>query len=442
MAGKFSRRSFLKGAGLAGAGILGGPLLKGLTRGPGVALAAAQPIKFGGVYSLSGVVAAWGKAARQGAMMATMEINQTGGILKRPVDLRLEDDACNPEMGVRKTRRLVLDWGADFLHGFNHSGVALAAIPTLMELKRMLLIPCAAATQITTEAYNKYVFRPHANCYQSGAAAAVIAAKMPYKKWTVIGPDYSYGWDSWGAFIGNLAKKRPDVEVMKVQAWSKFAAGDYTSYILKILEAKPDAVYSSLWGGDFITFVKQAKRYGFFEKTGTLMTEAGLALDAFYALAIKGGTESEVPEGLWTAAHGYWFDHPGTKQNKQWVDKFVHIYGEYPHIVAHDAYGIMYLYKKAIEKAGSTDTEAVIQAMETMEFDTPGYKRKFRKEDHSAYTEVPYGKTKKDKEMSGIAMNLVEILDAPAKDIIEPIEDVLERRAKKTPAPWMKYVVK
>jgi branched-chain amino acid transport system substrate-binding protein len=59
------------------------------------------------------------------------------------------------------------------------------------------------------------------------------------------------------------------------------------------------------------------------------------------------------------------------------------MYGEYPHNVAHDAYGVMYLYKKAIEKAKTIETDAVIEAMETMEFDTPGYKRKMRKEDHS-----------------------------------------------------------
>src|SRR5512139_65806 len=205
---KVSRRQFLKGAGAVGAGIIGGPLLQGLTRGPSAALAAANPIKFGGIYSLSGVVAAWGKAAQQGAMMAAMEINQTGGILKRPVECKFEDDACNPEFGVRKTRRLVLEWGADFLHGFNHSGVGLAAVPILPELKRMLLIACASSPAITTEAFNKYVFRPRANVYQSGAAAGVIASKLPHKKWTVIGPDYSFGWDAWGAFFYHLQKRK------------------------------------------------------------------------------------------------------------------------------------------------------------------------------------------------------------------------------------------
>ena len=64
MSKKVSRRKFLKDAGLFGAGMIGVPLLKGVSRGPSNAWAATKPIKFGGIYSLSGVVAAWGKAGR------------------------------------------------------------------------------------------------------------------------------------------------------------------------------------------------------------------------------------------------------------------------------------------------------------------------------------------------------------------------------------------
>lgn len=444
MTKKISRRKFLKYSSLAGAGILGTPALHGLSGGPARAWAAKKPIKIGGIYSLTGVVAAWGAAARQGSMLAANEINEAGGILGRKVELRFEDDSVNPEVGVRKARRLVLDWGADFLHGFNSSGVALGVVPVLEELKTMCLIPCAASPRITTEAFNKYVFRVHPNCYQIGAGAAAIAAKMPHKKWTVIGPDYSYGWDSWGAFISHLLKRRSDVEVMQIQAWPKFATGDYTSYILKLLGAKPDAVYSSLWGGDFVTFCKQAKRYGFFEKVGAFMTPAGLALDSFSALAIKRGKESEMPENLYTAAHGYWFEHPTTEKNKKWVEKFESFWGEPPHIVAHDAYGLIYVYKQAIEKAKTTKADAVIEAMEGMKFSTPGYKRSIRKEDHQAISDVPWGYTKKAPELEGFcgAMRVAEINDSVGKEVIEPVEDVLKRRAEKGTPPWMKNIVK
>jgi len=436
MAKKISRRKFIKVSGTAG-----GVALAGLSRGP-YALAARKPVKFGGIYSLSGVVAAWGAAARQGSMLAAMEMNAKGGILGRPVELKFEDDAVNPQVGVRKARRLTLEWGADFLHGFNSSGVALSVVPVLKELKRMLLIPCAASPRITTEAFNKYVFRVHPNCLQIGAGASYLAAKMPAKTWTVIGPDYSYGWDSWGAFITQLKAIKPGVKALKTQAWPKFATGDYSSYILKLMQAKPDGVYSSLWGGDFVTFCKQALRFKFFDKVKYFMTPAGLALDAFYAMAVKRGSKSLIPNNIYSAAHGYWFEHPKTDRNMKWVRKFVSTYGVYPHIVAHDAYGLMYAYKKAIEKAKTTNTDAVIKAMEGLKFKTPGYDRWIRPEDHQAVSDVPWGKTAPAPKLVGLARRLTGVKDSPGAKVIEPVSAVLSRRAKKGTPPWMKYINK
>ncbi|MFQ6090767.1 MAG: ABC transporter substrate-binding protein, partial [Candidatus Bipolaricaulia bacterium] len=87
--GRLSRRDFLKALGLtAGMAALGTPRL----------LHAEEPIKIGGIFSLSGVVAAWGKAGRQGAMMAAKEINEAGGVLGRPIELRFEDDTVNGEV--------------------------------------------------------------------------------------------------------------------------------------------------------------------------------------------------------------------------------------------------------------------------------------------------------------------------------------------------------
>ncbi len=395
-----------------------------------------EPVKIGGVFSMSGVVAAWGRAGRMGAMMAAKEINEEGGILGRKIALRFEDDTVNPEVGVRKVRKLALEWGADLMLGSNSSGVALAIVPVLKELKKIYTIPCAASPRITTEAFNKYVFRVHPNCYQIGAGGAAIAAKTDATRWTVIGPDYSYGYDSWGAFITHLIDLKPDIEVLEVQAWPKFAAGDYTSHIVKLLDAEPEGVYSPLWGGDFITFVKQAQRYGFFDKIDIFLTPAGLALDAFY------GLKTDVPLGIYSAAHGYWFEHPETARNKDWVSRFVDMWGEYPHIVAHDSYSIIYLYRDAAEKAGTLETDAMIEQMEGMKFTTPGYDRYIRKEDHQAVSDVPWGVTAVAEELLPFKRRLAGIVDSEGEKVIEPIDEVLARRKKGGSPPWMKYVIK
>ncbi len=120
------------------------------------------------------------------------------------------------------------------------------------------------------------------------------------------------------------------------------------------------------------------------------------------------------------------------------------MWGQPPHIVAHDAYGLIYAYKKAIEKAGTTKTDAVIEAMEGMSFITPGYDRVIRKEDHQAISDVPWGVTQKAPELSGWcgAMTVARIEDSVGKEVVEPIGDVLKRRAEKGTPPWMKFIKK
>lgn len=426
-----SRRDFLWQVG--GAAALAGGTFFPARRAWG----AAPPIKVGLIMSFSGVVAAWGAAGRMGAFMAAEEINQAGGVLGRPLEFKLEDDtSTNAAIAVQKARKLVLDWAADFLVGFNSSGTALAVVPVLPELKRILIIPCAASPRITTEVWNRYCFRNHVHSNQKGAAGAAIAATLPYTKWTVIGPDYAYGHDSWGAFATHLLQKKPNVQIMSTQAWPKFAAGAYDSHITRILDAKPEAVYSPLWGDDFVTFVKQANRHDFFKKVGVFFTPAGLAMDAFYAL------RKEVPKGIYTCAHGYWFEHPDTARNKKWVEAFVSKWGEFPHVTAHETYSAVYYLKAGIEKAGTTDTDAVITALEGLEQDSPSYRKVIRKEDHQVVTDVPWGKTQDAPGLIPIESRVADIVLAKGEEVAEPLDQVLKRRKEGGTPPWMQYIIK
>lgn len=414
-----SRREFMKALGGVGLGSLSGPFI--LRK---VYAAEKGPVKIGGLGSLSGVVSAWGKATQQGLVLAVEEINQAGGILGRKVEFQMEDDESKPAEGARRARRLALEWGANVIIGINHSGVALQVCALLPELKTILMIPCAAAPSITNEKFTKYTFRTKPNSYQLAAAGAYRLKDTPWKRWTVIGPDYSYGHESWEAFTAHLKRVKPDVEILPEpqQAWPKFAAGDYASHIVKLLDAKPDAVYCSLWGGDSINFIKQAVQYNFFQKVG-FATEAGLSTEIFYALG------KVIPEGLWSASHGYWFEHPNTQKNRDFVNRFVKRWGEYPHVTSHDSYAATYAYKKAVEKAGTTDPDAVVTALEGLEFETPAYKAQIRKEDHQAIRDVPWGVTRgTDKLPFGV--HLTDIKDTPGRLVAQPVEEVLKLRMK------------
>jgi branched-chain amino acid transport system substrate-binding protein len=412
-----SRRTFLKAVGGAGLGSLGGPYVPRQ-----ISAAEKGSIKIGGLASLSGVVSAWGKVTQQGLVMAVDDINQAGGILGRKAEYLMEDDESKPAEGARKARRLALDWGANVLIGINHSGVAVQVCALLPELKTILIIPCASVPSVTNEKFTKYTFRTKPNSYQLAAAGAYRMKDLPWKKWTVLGPDYSYGHESWEAFGFHLKKVKPDVQVLEAQAWPKFGAGDYASHIVKILDAKPDAVYCPLWGGDMINFIKQAVQYNFFEKVG-LATEAGLSTDIFYALG------KTIPEGLWSASHGYWFEHPNTPKNRDFISRFLKRWGEYPHVTAHDTYVAVYAYKQAVEKARTADPDAVVTAMEGLEFETPAYKSVIRKEDHQAIRDVPWGVTKRTDKLP-FGVHLTDVKDTPGHLIAQPLEEVLKLRMK------------
>jgi branched-chain amino acid transport system substrate-binding protein len=412
-----SRREFVKVAGAAGLGGLGAAAIL-----QGASAAERGPIKIGGLASLSGVVSAWGKVTQQGLVMGVEEINQAGGILGRKVESRMEDDESKPAEGARKARRLALEWGAHVMIGINHSGVAVQVCALLPELKTILMIPCASAPSVTNEKFTKYTFRTKPNSYQLAAAGAYRLKDQPWKRWTVIGPDYSYGHESWDAFVFHLKKVKPAVEVLDVQAWPKFAAGDYASHITKILDARPEAVYCPLWGGDMINFIKQALQYGFFDKAA-LVTEAGLSTEIFYALG------KSIPEGLWSASHGYWFEHPEALKNRDFVGRFVKRWGEYPHVTAHDTYAAVHVYKTAVERAGTPQPDAVAAALEGLEFETPAYKSVIRKEDHQAIRDVPWGVTKRTDKLP-FGVHLTDIRDTPGHLIAQPIDEVMKLRMK------------
>jgi len=147
--------------------------------------------------------------------------------------------------------------------------------------------------------------------------------------------------------------------------WPKLGERDFSSHITTILNAKPDAVFSSLWGGDLIAFVKQANTYGFFNKVQFISTGAG-DLDILKPLG------AEMPDGL-MATFMYAFEMPvkgKEKENEAFVTKFKQRAGYEPKSGDMLGYVATYMMADAIEQAGSTDTEALIKALRGGQFKT------------------------------------------------------------------------
>ena len=315
--------------------------------------------------------------------MAVDEINAAGGILGRPLEIRFEDEQ-NAEVAVRTARRLALQEGVDYLMGIDSSGVSLAVVPEAERLRVPLMITHAATPQVNNELCNRYTFRISASIDQNEAAGGRIAAtELKARRWTTISPNYAYGHDTWAAFQREFRRMRSDLQVMDVAAFPPLGAPDFRAHITRIMDARPEGVMISLWGGDLVNFLRQAKPMGFFDQGFDIVFVLGAAMEVLEAMG------KEMPLGYWAGTR-YWFLHSDDPVNVRFYTRFYERYRHYPSYNAQTAYAGVYAYKHAIELAGSTDREAVVEALERVRFQAPQGEVRFRR-DHQALVDVTWG---------------------------------------------------
>ncbi len=384
-----TRRHFIKtGLMTAGAAALGPMVFK-----PTGAWAATSnikgPIKIGYQAVLSGTLAGYGEFHKMGVTMAAEEINAAGGIAGNKVEIEFRDSTLKAAEAIKNARYFVDSWEADFLGGIDSSGQALALAPIMQELDRVLIVTHAATEKLTEEQVYKngikQVFRISTPTYQDGNAAAFVAKDLPAKTWGTISPKYEYGYTCWEMFKNTLSKLNADTSYI-AESWAPFGTTDFRSHINTIMDAKPEGFYSTEWAGELITFVKQAKQAGMFDAIKHVMFPVGAAMDVLEGLG------EEMPENVWISGR-YFFLYPDNARNNEWVASFRKRWNHYPAYVSETGYSALFALKKAVESAGSKETKAVIEAMEGMTLASPAGERVFRKEDHQAMYDVPWGLT-------------------------------------------------
>lgn len=349
------------------------------------AQAQPKPVRFGAIYIMSGSAAAYGQFAKQGMELAADEINAKGGILGRKIEFALEDSQGKVDVAIQAARKLVFQGGADALMGLDSSGVANGLTPIVPELRKPFVITHAASPDVTGKLCNAYTYRLSVNVNQNMAAAAQIAAESGAKRWTTIGPDYAFGHQSWEYFGKYLKQLKPGVELMKEVAFPRFGAEDFVPFINSVMQSKPDGVLVSLWGGDLVNFVRQAKNLGFFDQKFQVLLTLGAATEVLSALG------EQMPQGVWAGTR-YWFAAHDNPVNNAFVKAYFDRYKTPPSYNAEGAYAALYLYKAAMEKAGKVDGEAVAKALSGISVDAPNGRLTIRAQDHQAVVGPTWGK--------------------------------------------------
>jgi branched-chain amino acid transport system substrate-binding protein len=365
-----------------------------------VAPAAAQGrIRVGEINSYSGTAAAFTAPYRAAIDMALEEINAKGGILERKVEVIFRDDKLRPDEAIKHAQELVFQEKVDFLMGTFSSAVGLAVSDFALRNRRLFLAAEPLSEALTWEKGNRYTFRVRPTTWMQGRMLAERAAKLPHLRWANISPDYEYGHKAWEGFWTRLKELKPGVSEVS-SSFPKLGAGQYVDHVNKLVASNPDALFTSLFGGDWIAFVKQAAPFGLFAGTSRKFVVGMLLGEPEYVDPLG----KDVPEGMLVTGYPWYaIDLAAHKAFVERYGRFIERNAQkhpgvakYPYQGSLVGYVSMRALAAAIERAGTLDTESVVRALEGLRVDTPIGPITFRASDHQSTMGAWVGTTRFD----------------------------------------------
>jgi len=350
----------------------------------GLAAAQSKEIRIAHVYDKTGALEAYAKQTQIGLMMGLEYA--TGGkmeVLGRKLTVIEKDSQLKPDVGKAQLAAAFGDDKADIAVGPTGSGVALAMLPVAEEYKKILLVEPAVADSITGDKWNRYIFRTGRSSSQDAISNAVAIGK----KGTVIATlaqDYAFGRDGVKAFKEALAGTGAEIVH---EEYAPVATTDFTAPAERLFNALKDRkgrkIIFIIWAGGNPFRIADMKP----ERYGIEIASGGNILPALAAYKALPGMEG---------ATYYYYEIPQNPANKWLVAEHYRRYKAPPDFFTAGGMSAGIALVEAIKKAGGTDTEKLIAAMEGLSFETPKGRVTFRKEDHQAMQSMFHFKVRVD----------------------------------------------
>ncbi len=337
---------------------------------------AADTFKIALIEAVSGPFERSGDRYVKAIQFLADEINASGGILGRKVEIIVDDSMNKPDVAVRKARKQILDGVKVIALGTGtHNGLALAELAA--KEKVICISYGAEGVDITGKACNPYSFRVSPNTEQRSVAMASFLASQKYRRFGIIGQDYVFGHDAAEGFKRRVLKALPDAKIV-AEEYHPLAHKDFGPYITKLVAAKPDMIFTANWVVDLINVMKQAREMGVKAPFITYYLNDPTTV-------LPGLDNGNGAIGSWIC-EGYFetIRNPLNKDFlKRWSQspKYVN-FEKWPGGSMGRAYTGMKHFTEAVKKAGSFDTEKIIKAWEGLEVEGITGKMKMRAEDH------------------------------------------------------------
>ncbi len=376
------------------------------------ALAQAKEIRIAHVYDKTGPLEAYAKQTQAGLMMGLEYA--TGGkmeVLGRKIVVIEKDGQFKPDVAKSQLAAAFGDDKADIAVGPTFSASALAMLPVAEEYKKILLVEPAVADSITGDKWNRYVFRTGRNSTQDAIAAAVATPQNA--QIAMLAQDYAFGRDGVKAFKEALAAVGSKASIVH-EEYVPQATTDFTAPAQRIFDALKDKqgakIIGIIWAGAHpLSKIADLKP----ERFGISLAPGGNILPVMKTWKQFAGIEGAIY---------YYYAFPKNKMNDWLVAEHRKRFnGAPPDFFTAGGMAAGIAVVEAIKKAGGTDTEKLIAAMEGMTFDTPKGPMTFRKEDHQAMQAMYEFRIKKQQADEWDLLELVR--EIPAKELPVPIRN-------------------
>ena len=357
----------------------------------GEARAADKPDALGvGVFTfMSGPAAAYGMPGKQGAELIIEQINAAGGVGGVPIRATYVDEAQGAEGVIGEYRRLAESGDVDVMIAALSSGNCLALAPVADQLSMPTINwNCDTHQLFLKEPQVQMMFRPNGNTVPEfiAFAAYLLNVNPDVKRIAFINPDYAFGHDAAAIVTAALKAFEPDVEVV-AELFPKLGAGTYQTEISRLSAARPDVIFSNLWGADLENFVRQAAPRGLFSQSQVVLALGETILETV-----------DLPEGVVVGVlgDGYWRS-PTAQANPEtvaFVEAYKAKYGTYPVFPTMKMANAFVVMKDAIEKAIADNggawpsREQIAAALEDFEGETLTGTTRIREDNDSAVDQV------------------------------------------------------
>lgn len=313
-------------------------------------------VKIGVITSLTGSLAAFGEAHKNGYAIALDEINVQGGVLGKKVELDFYDDQSKPDQAVQGVSKLIDQDGVPLILGSYSSESTKAIVGSVTQRETPLIIPTATDDNVM-DSKSPWVFRicAGANDYARETIAFLKANGAP-NTMAIVYENTNFGQSNMKAMTA--AAKEAGINLVAIESYEA-KSPDYKAVLQRVKQANPEVIYFCSYLLDATTLMRQSREVDlnprFYTSSGTgfaaaeFPTDKGAGKNADYTFSVS----QWLPEAKW----------PGSKE---FDAEFFKRFKSHPAYHAIQAYAALKVAAAAINNAKSLEPAKIRDAIKNI----------------------------------------------------------------------------